>query len=146
MAIRFVRNDHTGVYSSFSNYSLHSFTLDGKLWNSTEHFFQAQKFAGTEHERLIRFATSPKVAAGMGRSRNRPLRPDWEEVKVDVMRRAIMKKFSTHEDIRQVLLSTGDEEIIEQSEDDDFWGCGADGSGTNMLGRILMETRQRLRG
>lgn len=144
MAIRFHKTDDS-AYACFSNYSRHPFSLDGKQWGSAEHFFQAQKFAGTEHERLIRFAESPAAAARMGRSRNRPLRSDWEEVKVGIMRRAITTKFATHADIRAILLATGDEEIIEDSTDDDFWASGADGSGQNMTGKILMEVRARLR-
>jgi predicted NAD-dependent protein-ADP-ribosyltransferase YbiA (DUF1768 family) len=42
-------------------------------------------------------------------------------------------------------LATGDEEIIENSPIDSYWGCGADGQGKNMLGKILMETRDILR-
>jgi len=44
-----------------------------------------------------------------------------------------------------VLLSTGDEQIIENSPIDYYWGCGADGSGKNMLGQVLMEIREILR-
>lgn len=81
----------------------------------------------------------------MGRDRTRPLRPDWEQVKDDIMRRAVIRKFQTHADIREVLLATGDELIIENSPIDYYWGCGADGSGKNMLGQILMEVREFLR-
>ncbi|WP_081589256.1 MULTISPECIES: NADAR family protein [Fischerella] len=52
---------------------------------------------------------------------------------------------SAHTDIREILLSTGDEEIVENSPIDYYWGCGADGSGKNMLGIILMEVREILR-
>lgn len=81
----------------------------------------------------------------MGRARSHPLRFDWEQVKDDVMRRAVLCKFETHADIRDVLLSTGDEQIVENSPIDYYWGCGADGSGKNMLGLILMEVREMLR-
>lgn len=108
---------------------------------TSEHYFQAQKFAGTPHEEIIRNAASPKIAAKMGRSRKRPLRKDWEEIKETVMRKAAMQKFETHPDIRAVLLATGDEDIVENAPSDDYWGCGADGSGQNRLGEILMEVR-----
>lgn len=108
---------------------------------TSEHYFQAQKFAGTPHEEIIRNAASPKTAAKIGRSRKCPLRKDWEEIKKTVMRKAVMQKFETHPDIRAVLLATGDEDIVENAPSDDYWGCGADGSGQNRLGEILMEVR-----
>ena len=61
------------------------------------------------------------------------------------MRRAVLRKFERHADLRAILLATGDEEIVENAPGDFYWGCGADGSGKNMLGRILMETREILR-
>lgn len=77
--------------------------------------------------------------------RKRPLRPDWERVKDDIMRRGVLRKFETHAGIREVLLSTGSEEIVENSPTDYYWGCGANGSGKNKLGQILMEVREILR-
>jgi ribA/ribD-fused uncharacterized protein len=69
----------------------------------------------------------------MGRQRTRPLRPDWEQVKEDIMQKAVLRKFETHADIREVLLSTKDAEIVENSLIDYYWGCGANGSGKNRL-------------
>ena len=134
-----------GPYGCFSNFSHHGFELDNLWWPTGEHYFQAQKFVGTKHMELVRLAPSPKVAARMGRDRSRPLRTDWEAVKDEVMRKAVLRKFERHVPLRAVLLDTGDEEIIENSPIDPYWGCGADGLGLNMLGKILMETRTVLR-
>jgi ribA/ribD-fused uncharacterized protein len=81
----------------------------------------------------------------MGRERTRPLRFDWEQVKDDIMQKAVLRKFETHADIREILLSTKDAEIVENSPIDYYWGCGANGSGKNRLGIILMEVREILR-
>ena len=124
-------------YGCFSNFSRHGIQMDGVWWPTTEHYFQAQKFAGTEHVEAIRQAQSPKIAAGMGRSRKRPLRPDWESVKVDIMRQAVLKKFETHEEIRSILLATGSEEIVENAPSDYFWGCGKNGSGNTNATQTL---------
>lgn len=132
-------------YGCFSNFSPHGFELDNVWWTTSEHYFQAQKFAGTPYVEEIRQAKTPKNAANMGRSRDRPLRADWEQVKDDIMRQAVLRKFATHADIGEVLLSTGDELIVENAPGDYYWGCGADGSGKNMLGLVLMEVRQILR-
>lgn len=81
----------------------------------------------------------------MGRDRSLPLRPDWNQVKDDVMRKAVLQKFRTHADIREILLATGDEVLVENSPIDYYWGCGKDGSSKNRLGQILMEVRETLR-
>ena len=133
-----------GDYGCFSNFSAHGFELDGEYWPTTEHYFQAQKFPGTPQVDLIRQAKTPKDAAKMGRDRSHPLRPDWEQVKDDIMGKAVLRKFETHGDIRETLLAT-DESIVENSPIDYYWGCGQDGSGKNMLGQILMEVREILR-
>ncbi|MBN1430158.1 MAG: NADAR family protein [Anaerolineae bacterium] len=133
------------TYGCFSNFSPHGIHLKGKWWPTTEHYFQAQKFAGTSHEEEIRHAKTPKQAANMGRDRGRPLRKDWEKVKDGIMRDAVREKFRAHQDIQTVLLETGDEEIIENAPNDYYWGCGANGSGQNKLGKILMEIRAELR-
>src|SRR5688572_15425176 len=133
-------------YGEFSNFAPIRVYLKELIWPTAEHYFQAQKFAGTEREELIRRATSPMIAANMGRSRQHPLRPDWESVKEDVMREVLLAKFTQHEEARDLLLSTGDARIIEASPKDRYWGDGADGSGLNRLGVLLMEVRERLRG
>jgi hypothetical protein len=143
MAVRFYKvNDE---YGCFSNFSKHGFELEGKYWSTSEHYFQAQKFAGSTFEEEVRQAKSPMDAARMGRDRSKPLRHDWEEVKDEIMQRAVLQKFLTHNDIRDILISTGDEEIIEETTDDYYWGCGTTGMGKNVLGKILMEVRSILK-
>ncbi len=132
-------------YGCFSNMAPYSFELDGVEWPTSEHYFQAQKFAGTPRCEQIRQTRSPMVAARMGRSRKYPLRADWEQAKDTLMLQGVLKKFETHADIRAVLLGTGDEEIIENAPHDYYWGCGADGSGKNKLGQTLMQVRALLR-
>jgi ribA/ribD-fused uncharacterized protein len=134
-----------GTYGAFSNFSAHPFVLNNKRWPTTEHYFQAQKFAGTDHEEAIRMITSPMVAARMGRSRQRPLRKDWEAAKDDVMRKALRAKFTQHQDLQSLLLSTGEAQLIEHTKNDSYWADGGDGSGKNRLGILLMELRDQLR-
>jgi ribA/ribD-fused uncharacterized protein len=57
----------------------------------------------------------------------------------------VRRKFETHVDLRAMLLDTGDEELVEASPIDFYWGAGGDGSGKNRLGVILMEVRASLR-
>ena len=128
-------------YGCFSNFSAHGFELDGLWWPTSEHYFQANKFTNSDHFEEIRQAKSPKDAAMMGRDRQRPLRSDWEQVKDFVMHRAVLRKFETHSDIRSILLSTLDAELVENTSTDYYWGCGTDKTGKNRLGEILMEVR-----
>lgn len=134
-------------YGCFSGFSRHALVLDGLRWPTSEHYYQAQKFAGApEHMEAVRRASTPKQAAELGRDRSRPLREDWEAAKDDVMRRAVLAKFEQHAAIRAILLGTGKDEIVERTTGDTYWGCGSDVTGRNMLGLILMETRELLRG
>ncbi len=141
--IRFFRAGDAHGY--LANFSRSPFTLDGHQWPTVEHYFQAQKFAGTRHADEIRLAPTPGEAARMGRSRHRPLRRDWEQVKDDVMRRAVQAKFEQLPALRRQLLSTGDATLVEHSQKDAYWGDGGNGRGRNMLGVIMMETREALR-
>ena len=132
-------------YGCFSNFSAHGFMLDELYWSTSEHYFQAQKFVDTPYLEKVRQTKTPKDAAGMGRNRSLPLRSDWGQVKDEVMRKAVLQKFRTHAEIREILLATEDEVLVENSPIDYYWGCGKDGSGTNKLGQILMEVREVLR-
>lgn len=133
-------------YGCFSNFSAHGFELDSYWWHTSEHYFQAQKFITTDIDwfQKIREIKSPKEVAIMGRNRQHLLRINWEEVKDEIMYKAVLHKFKTHLDIQQILLSTGKQLIVENSPTDYYWGCGKDGSGKNKLGTILMQIRDRI--
>src|SRR6266481_1469836 len=122
-------------YGEFSNFSPHPIKMKGKTWPTSEHYFQAQKFVCTEYEEEIRRAKSPMIAARLGRSRKKPLRKDWESAKETIMQEALYAKFTLHPDLRSLLLSTGDQTIVEHTQNDKYWG---DGSGENRLGILLM--------
>jgi ribA/ribD-fused uncharacterized protein len=132
-------------FGEFSNFARFSVFLKGKKWRTSEHYFQAQKYAGTPREEEIRQAEKPSEAARLGRDRKVKLRQDWESVKDNVMREVVYAKFTQHEELRELLLSTEDATLVEHTENDSYWGDGGDGSGKNMLGKVLMETRERLR-
>jgi diaminohydroxyphosphoribosylaminopyrimidine deaminase/5-amino-6-(5-phosphoribosylamino)uracil reductase len=142
-------------------------------WSSTEHYYQAQKFTGSAHPEAtalvaaIAAAASPEEAAALGRraQRQRPelLRSDWDAAKVSVMLSALRAKFAAHAGPRRLLLATarggaplpagahsrpssssGGLQLVESSPHDFFWGRGYDGSGANMLGKLLMQVRGEL--
>lgn len=135
----------TGEYGCFSNFSRHAVFLKGKRWPTSEHYFQAQKFAGTPHEEDVRRCARPAEAAAMGRDRKLPLRRDWESVKEGVMMEALRAKFTQDEELKATLLGTGDAVLVEHTANDSYWGDGGDGRGKNRLGHLLMQLRAELR-
>lgn len=98
----------------------------------------------------ITCSASPEEAARLGRSASRfqphLLCPNWVDRRLEVMMEALRSKFATHEGPRQMLMQTSKEglEIEELSPHDYFWGCGADGSGENHLGKLLMKLRSEI--
>ena len=148
--------DHRDVRTGcFSNFSEHPIVVDGVTFPTTEHYFQAMKFHkdGALVER-VRRAGSVKEAAAVGRDRSLPLRGDWEDVKVDVMRAALHAKFTQHRDCRDALLATAGLFLVEHTPNDALWGdAGAPNwrhdttstnTGKNLLGTLLVELRDLL--
>lgn len=133
-----------GDHGCFSNFFRCRVFVDGKHWPTTEHYFQAMKFEGTPHQEDIRRAKTPAEAANLGRSRKHPLRKDWESIKDRVMRKALVAKFTQHDDLRAILLGTGNALLVEHTVNDSYWGDGGDGSGKNRLGQLLMSVREEL--
>lgn len=131
-------------YGCFSNFSHHEIFLDGMIWKTAEHYFQSRKFSDPAIIIKIQSAETANIAANIGRDKNLEIKKNWEDVKVEFMRKVILAKSEQHEDIRQKLIQTGNKEIIEDSPYDNYWGIGMDGTGLNMLGKIWMETREKL--
>ena len=133
-------------FYEFTNFYSAEIILDEKEWQTTEHYFQAQKFVGTPHLDMIRMTWTAREAFEYSRkpSVSRWCRKDWEEVKLNVMRKALLAKFIQHPELRDKLIKTGNRDLIEHSPYDSFWGDGGDGSGKNWLGRLLMEVRDNV--
>lgn len=142
MEIKFYGTKNT--YGCFSNFSKHPIKINDKMYKTVEHYFQSRKFKDLEYRRKIRKAENPLIAKRLGGTRNIKLRSDWEEIKDDVMYKAVYTKFKQHKDIRKILLNTGNSIIIENSPYDYYWGCGKTGIGKNKLGKILMKVRKDL--
>ncbi|BAY26076.1 hypothetical protein NIES2100_58870 [Calothrix sp. NIES-2100] len=135
-------------YGCFSNFSPHGIKIQGTYWPTVEHYYQAQKFVGSIDAVIIPVihnARTPEEAAALGRCSSRQIRADWCQVKTQVMREAVLKKFLTHAEIRDILLDTGDEILVENSPNDYFWGCGVNQTGENHLGKVLMSVREEIR-
>lgn len=133
-------------YGEFSNFAAFPIKLDGLVWPTSEHYFQAQKFDDVTYREKIRKAKTPMIAAQLGRDRKMKLRRDWESVKVDIMFKAVAAKFSQYQELKNQLLETGDARLVEHTDNDSYWGDGGNGQGRNMLGQLLMKVRDNLQG
>lgn len=132
-------------YGYLSNFALYPIVARGKIWPTTEHFFQAMKFEGSKNEEVIRKLPTPKRAANFGRRRDIEIRSDWDSVKEDVMYEALFCKFTQYPDLKAELIGTDNEVIVEDSPFDYYWGCGRKGTGLNRLGNLLMQLREQLK-
>lgn len=108
-------------------------------WQTVEHFFQASKaLTKAPHKHVL---TAPSPSEAKRRGARVILRPDWEEIKVDVMRDALALKFAYDSPLANMLLATEHRLLIEGNTwGDTFWGQ-CKGFGHNMLGVLLMERR-----
>lgn len=128
-----------GDFEFLSNFFLEP---DG---TTVEHEFQAAKTADLEWKLRILTAPTPGQAKRLGRKA--PLRPEWEQAKVNEMRALVFKKFLDHPTLAAWLMETTGHDLVEGNHwHDQFWGvcvcgrCPAE-EGLNKLGRILMEIR-----
>lgn len=134
------------AYGEFSNFYLSSIELDGYTWPTAEHYFQAQKYIHDEtHFKNVLGLPTPRDAFNYVREHRSARRPDWEDVKDDIMFKACLAKFQQHPKLKELLLSTGDRMIVEHTTNDSYWADGGDGSGRNQLGITLMKVRDKLR-
>lgn len=130
-------------YGFCSNFYKAPVVIDGKSYPTTEHYFQSVKFETTDANAAekVRLARTASEAARIGRSRSHPLRKDWEDIKDDVMRKALLAKFTQHPDLKKQLMETGNAMLVEHTKNDSYWGDGGNSKGRNMLGKLLVELR-----
>jgi len=131
------------IHNWFSNMLSSPITIDGIRYNSVENYYQAMKSLDPDDWERVAIM-SPSGSKKWGRKTK--LRPDWELVKRDVMKKALLEKFS-HEPWTIMLKATGIEVIVEWNNwGDRIWGVEiSDNKGQNLLGKLLMEIREDLK-
>lgn len=143
MAIYFYKE--FGDLGYLATYSQHGFIKDGIYWKTVEHYYQANKFVEDEVRNLVINAETPKMASAIGRNRNYKIRDDWEQVKNEIMYDAVLAKFLAHPNLAEKLIATGNEEIVEETVKESYWGCGPKKDGLNIYGKILCKVREDLK-
>ena len=137
--------DHfRGEYAFLSNFWEVPVTYKGLTYGSNEAAFQAQKCM-TEEEKMEFTQLRPSASKKLGRRVK--FRPDWEDVKVGIMEEIVRAKFTQNEELKALLLATGEAYLEEGNTwHDTCWGVDAKtGVGQNHLGKILMKIRAELR-
>ena len=130
-------------YFFLSNFYSAPVEIDGMAFLSSEHAYQAYKATNLEDAIHIRDFVTPTVAKQVGRRIK--MRPDWEQIKLAVMREVVFAKFFQNKGLAELLDATGGMVLVEGNTwGDRFWGT-VNNEGQNHLGRILMDVRQDLR-
>ncbi|MFA5952915.1 MAG: NADAR family protein [Hyphomicrobium sp.] len=118
---------------------------------SSEALYQACRFPHLPNvQRMILNERSPMTAKMKSKPYRGDSRPDWDSLRVRIMKWCLRVKLAQHwTSFGQLLLATGNHPIVEDSRKDDYWGAKTVDddtlSGQNVLGRLLMELRQKLR-
>lgn len=142
MAIKFYRTKEP--HGFLGNFYRARFFIYGRWWNWVEAPYQAEKTNVLEEKDAIWAAVKARESRDLGQTVT--MRVNWDQIKRRVMKECVMAKFLQHPDLRKQLMDTGTEELIEDSPVDSYWGCGKDGTGQNVLGQVLMEVREELKG
>jgi len=125
-----------------------SMKYQGLIFTTPEHFYQAMKTKDFDQRHHISLARTAAIAKQRGRSVT--LRPDWEEIKQDVMMYALRYKFDYGTSWSRKLMTTEKDDIVEWNYwHDNIWGdCTCrkcqNIPGQNLLGKLLMQLRAEL--
>jgi ribA/ribD-fused uncharacterized protein len=146
--IRFYRANEK-PYGVFSNLYKRTIIFEGIEYPTSEHAYQAGKARKEAVRKWLMEAPTPSLLAMAAHGLYVwDVAPEWSKTKFDRMRGVLLAKFTQHDDLRELLLSTGDARLVEVATVDNavnrLWG-EVNGVGKNMLGVLLMELREKLR-
>lgn len=131
----------SGEFRFLSNFYMCDVMFDGLLYPSSEHAYVAAKTTDIDERLFIQKIVKLRDVKTYGRS-ELVLRPDWDNLKTYFMHSIVIDKFERNEDLRELLLATGDAYLEEGNHwGDTYWGV-CDGVGSNWLGRVLMNVRE----
>ncbi|KAI0029255.1 hypothetical protein K488DRAFT_56763 [Vararia minispora EC-137] len=118
---------------------------DGDSYPTALHLFEALKYLPHRPDvaRMIREAPLQDMSA-ISERHAAAMRPDWDNVALQMMDDVLYHKFRQHARARDILLATGNAPLLHQDAGDAFWGGGPDDLGENHMGRALERVRQRL--
>lgn len=140
-----INNFHEEGVEFLSNFYPVAIRVDGELYNSVEHAYQAMKTSSLEERIPFQLGNSYSTAGQAKRAgRKLTLPPDWEEKKLSIMEHLLRQKFTQHPELREKLKATAPKVLIEGNNwGDTYWGV-YDGIGENQLGKLLMKIRSEI--
>jgi ribA/ribD-fused uncharacterized protein len=131
-----------GEYRFLSNFYPATVVYEGLTYPDSEHAYQSAKTLDMNERRRIAALPTPAEAKHAGEALK--YRPDWPQIKYQVMLDCVRDKFTRNPHLRAKLLATGDAYLEEGNTwNDRIWGV-SNGQGTNWLGKILMLVRAEL--
>lgn len=131
-----------GKYSFLSNFYSAPVVFEGLVYKNNEAAFQSAKCVNKK-DRIQFQNLLANEAKRLGRRVK--LRPDWEDIKDEVMYEVVLDKFKRNDNLKEKLLDTANAELIEENWwNDTYWGV-CKGKGKNKLGKILMKVRDELK-
>lgn len=135
-------------YGAFSNLHRRPVTFEGVEYATSEHAYQAGKARKDSVREWLMAAPTPALLAMAAHGLYVwDVAPNWSKTKFDRMRGVLRAKFTQHQDLKDLLLSTGNARLVEVATVDNpvnrLWG-EVNGVGKNMLGVLLMELRDEL--
>lgn len=136
-----------------------TFTVDGVKYNCAEQYMMAQKailFKDCFALQKIMEATNPYDQKAFGRTVEFFDMGEWQKVAKDIVYKGNYHKFTEHQDLQGILMSTGEKTLVEASLYDKLWGIGvseddpraqdrAKWPGQNWLGEVLTNVRNNVR-
>ena len=143
MAIEFYKEFGENGY--LANYSNYGFYKNNIFYKTVEHYYQSEKFDNNVIKEKIINSNTPKEASNIGRDRKNIRKNNFNSIKNQVMLDGVLEKFRQNKSILYKLIETRNEEIIENTVDEYYWGIGKDKSGKNHFGKILMKARHILK-
>lgn len=145
--IRFYRASEK-PYGAFSNLYKRVIEFEGEVFPTAEHAYQAGKARKPVVREWLMAAPSPSLLAMAAHGLYVwDIASDWSKIKFERMKSILVAKFTQHDDLRTLLLGTGNARLVESAKVDNavnrLWG-EVNGVGQNKLGQLLMEVRAEL--
>lgn len=145
-----------GIYSQWYQAPM---TIDGIEYNCCEQYMMEQKaltFGDVHIATLIMETSDPKEQKALGRKIKGFNKEVWDSACIGIVYKGNRAKFSQNEDLKNQLLATEDDIMVEASPYDKIWGIGmgendpgvenpANWKGLNLLGWTIILVKKELR-
>ena len=135
-----------GPYRWLSNFHPCTVEFDGLTYPSTENAYQASKIIPEEREVLAECTPNESKKLWKALTKIDASDVEWNARRYEMMKIITLEKYLKHEDLRKMLLDTGEKYLEETNYwGDVYWGVDIKKGGENQLGQLLMNVRKYFR-